>query len=174
MMTKSNAITAPRLWLVIAKSYRALSLLAEQSIANTGMCLTDFVGIEALLHKSPLTISEIQDKVRLASGSMTAAVDRLEKLGLVVRKASPSERRARVVELTVQGKRLAASCFERHAKDLEALMSVLSEREMEQLYGSLKKLWRRAAEKLDQQEAKVKSSKEQARKSINDLRASPE
>jgi MarR family transcriptional regulator, 2-MHQ and catechol-resistance regulon repressor len=157
-------ITAPRLWLVIAKSYRVLSLLAEQSIANTGLCLTDFVALEALLHKGPLTISEIQDKVRLASGSMTAAVDRLERLGLVVRTSSPRDRRARVVELTVQGKRLAASCFARHAKDLEALMSVLSEREMEQLYGSLKKLGLLAAEKLDQQGAKVKSSKEQARK----------
>jgi MarR family transcriptional regulator, 2-MHQ and catechol-resistance regulon repressor len=171
---KSDRMKAPRLWLVIAKSYRSLSLLAEQSIANTGLCLTDFVALEALLHKGPLTISEIQDKVRLASGSMTAAVDRLEKLGLVVRKSSPSDRRARVVELTVQGKRLAASCFERHAKDLEALMSVLSEGEMEQLYGSLKKLGLLAAEKLDQREAKVKSSKEQVRRSINDLSASPE
>ena len=159
---------APRLWLVIAKSYRALSLLAEQSIADTGLCLTDFAALEALLHKGPLTISEIQDKVRLASGSMTAAVDRLERLGLVVRKSSPSDRRARIVELTVQGKRLAASCFERHAKDLEALMSVLSEREMEQLYASIKKLGLLAAQKLDQQGAKVKSNKEQARKSRND------
>jgi len=70
------------------KSFRVLSLVAEQSIANTGLCLTDFAALEALLHKGPLTITQIQDKVRLASGSMTAAVDRLEKLGLVVRRAS--------------------------------------------------------------------------------------
>jgi len=163
-MTKSNAVTAPRLWLVIAKSYRALSLLAEHSIANTGLCLTDFVALEALLHKGPLTISEIQDKVRLASGSMTAAVDRLEKLGLVVRKSSRSDRRARVVELTSQGKRLAASCFERHAHDLEELMSALSQEEKEQLYESLKKLGLLAAEKLNHQEAKVNSSRKQVRK----------
>src|ERR1700704_2682288 len=105
-MKKSPCITAPRLWLVITKSYRVLSLLAEQSIANTGPCLTDFAALEALLRKGPLTISEIQDKVRLASGSMTAAVDRLEKLKLVVRKSSPSDRLARVLELTPQGKRL--------------------------------------------------------------------
>jgi MarR family 2-MHQ and catechol resistance regulon transcriptional repressor len=164
MMTKSNAMTAPRLWLVIAKSYRALSLLAEQSIANTGLCLTDFVALEALLHKGPLTISEIQEKVRLASGSMTAAVDRLEKLGLVVRKSSRSDRRARVVELTAQGKRLAASCFERHANDLEALLSALSQEEKEQLYESLKKLGLLAAEKLNDQEAKVIRSRKQVRK----------
>src|SRR6266480_7229295 len=136
-MSKSGRITAPRLWLVIAKSYRALRLLAEQSIVNTGLCLTDFAALEALLHKGPLTISQIQEKVRLASGSMTAAVDRLEKLGLAVRKSRPSDRRARVLELTTKGKRLAASCFERHAKDLEALMSALSQKEKEQLYGSI-------------------------------------
>jgi len=164
MVKKSDRITAPRLWLVIAKSYRALSLLAERSIANTGLCLTDFVALEALLHKGPLTISQIQEKVRLASGSMTAAVDRLEKLELVVRKSSPSDRRARVVELTAQGRRLAASSFGRHAKDLEALMSALSGKEMEQLYGSLKKLGLLAAEKLEEQETRFRRSKEQATK----------
>src|SRR2546430_15067898 len=109
MLRKTDPITAPRLWLVMAKSYRALSLLAEQSIANTGLCLTDFVALEALLRKGPLTISEIQDKVRLASGSMTAAVDRLERLGLVVRTASPSDRRARGGGLTREGKRPAGT-----------------------------------------------------------------
>jgi MarR family transcriptional regulator, 2-MHQ and catechol-resistance regulon repressor len=152
MMKKSGVIRAPRLWLVIAKGYRALSLLAEQSIANTGLCLTDFVALEALLHKGPLTISEIQDKVRLASGSMTAAIDRLENLGLVVRKSSPTDRRARVIHLTAEGKRLAASCFERHAKDLETLMSVLSQKEKEQLYRSIKKLGLLAAEQLSLQD----------------------
>jgi MarR family transcriptional regulator, 2-MHQ and catechol-resistance regulon repressor len=134
-----------------------LSLVAERSIANTGLCLTDFAALEALLHKGPLTITQIQEKVLLASGSMTAAVDRLEKLGLIVRKSSPSDRRARVVELTAEGKRLAKSCFERHAKDLEALMSTLCETEIEQIHGSLKKLGLLAAEKLEELQAKSKS-----------------
>jgi MarR family 2-MHQ and catechol resistance regulon transcriptional repressor len=161
MLKKSDRIAAARLWLVIAKSYDALRLLAEQSIANTGLCLTDFAALEALLHKGPLTISAIQGKVRLASGSMTAAVDRLEKLGLVIRRSSPSDRRARVVELTARGRRLAASCFERHARDLEALMSVLSEEEIEQLHGSLKKLGMLAAVKLDEQETRFRSGQKQ-------------
>jgi len=159
MVNKTDRITAPRLWLVILKSHRALSLLAEQSIANTGLCLTDFAAVEALLHKGPLTITEIQDKVRLASGSMTAAVDRLEKLGLIVRKSSPSDRRARVVHLTAEGKQLAASSFERHAKDLEALMSPLSEKEKEQIYEPLKKLGLLAADKLEQREANLKAKR---------------
>ncbi len=160
----SNPITAPKLWWVMARSHHVLRLLAERSIANTGLCLTDFAALEALLHKGPLTITEIQDKVMLASGSMTAAIDRLEKMGLVVRKSTAKDRRARVVQLTPEGQLVATASFEKHADDLESLVSVLSDKEKTQLYGSLKKLGLLAAEKLDQQEAKVESSKEQARK----------
>ena len=147
-MSSKVEMDAPRLWLVLSRCHRALNQIAERSIEDAGLCLSDFAALEALLHKGPLTISEIQEKVLLASGSMTAAVDRLEKLGLVVRTSSPSDRRARVVKLTPKGKRLAASRFEQHAKDLEALMSELSENEKEQIYRSLKKLGLLAAEKL--------------------------
>jgi MarR family 2-MHQ and catechol resistance regulon transcriptional repressor len=89
------------------------------------------------------------DKVLLASGSMTAAIDRLENRGLVVRKSTSSDRRTRIVELTQEGNRVAAAYFERHARDLEDLMSVLSPQEKRQVYASLKKLGLYAAQKLD-------------------------
>jgi MarR family 2-MHQ and catechol resistance regulon transcriptional repressor len=148
MKEATGEIAAPRLWWVMMRSHRALRLLAEQSIANAGLCLTDFAALEALLHKGSLSISEIQDKVQLASGSMTAAIDRLEKHGLVVRKSTASDRRARIVQLTEEGKRVAAACFEKHASDLEDLMSVLSANEKQQLYAALKKLGLLAAQKL--------------------------
>ena len=148
MKEATGEIAAPRLWWVMMRSHRALRLLAEQSIANAGLCLTDFAALEALLHKGSLGISEIQDKVQLASGSMTAAIDRLEKHGLVVRKSTASDRRARIVQLTEEGKRVATACFEKHASDLEDLMSVLSANEKQQLYASLKKLGLLAAQKL--------------------------
>ena len=159
-MKKSEKLAAVRVWMIIFKSHRVVSQLVEQSIAKAGLCLTDFAALEALLHKGPLTITEIQSKVLLASGSMTAAVDRLEKLGLVARKSTPRDRRARLIELTREGKRLAAECFERHEKDLDGLMSVLSDDEKRQVYTSLKKLGLLAAEKLEQQKAKIHQNKE--------------
>src|SRR6266404_1401214 len=130
----SNPITAPKLWWVIARSHHALRLLAERSIANTGLCLTDFAALEALLHKGPLTITEIQDKVMLASGSMTAAVDRLEKKGLIIRCPAPSDRRAKVLELTPEGRRVVESAFRRHAAELESAMAILSQSEKRSLH----------------------------------------
>jgi MarR family transcriptional regulator, 2-MHQ and catechol-resistance regulon repressor len=150
-MTKSaSRIAAPKLWWVMTRSQHGLRLLAEQSILNTGLCLTDFAALEALLHKGPLTITQIQDKVLLASGSMTAAVDRLEKRGLVVRRSTSRDRRARIVELTKQGERVAAEYFEKHARDLEDLMSVLSDREKQQVYSSLRKLGLLAVRRLSE------------------------
>src|ERR1700682_5027275 len=105
-MSEKTQPGAPKLWIVLAKGYRALAVSAGRSMADLGLCLTDFMVLEALLHKGPLTISEIQAKVLLASGSMTAAVDRVESLGLLVRKTTPKDRRARVLELTPTGRRL--------------------------------------------------------------------
>ena len=150
MKKKVSRIRAPQLWWVMARSHHAIRLLAEQSITNAGLCLTDFAALEALLHKGPLTISQIQEKVQLASGSMTAAIDRLEQRGLVVRKATSSDRRARIVELTPEGKRVAAAYFEKHANELEDLMSVLSTKEKQQVHASLKKLGLHAAQKLNE------------------------
>src|SRR5690349_3625752 len=145
-MKKNAAIDAPRLWLVLARCYRAVSHVAEQSIADAGLCLTDFAALEALLHKGPLTITEIQNKVLLASGSMTAAIDRLEKNGVVTRNFTAADRRARVIELTSEGRRLIQARFQQHLRDLESTMSLLKTEEKRQLYAWLKKLGLHAAE----------------------------
>jgi len=136
----SCKVDAPHLWLVLSRCHRALSNIAERSIEETGLCLSDFAALEALLHKGPLTITAIQGKVLLASGSMTAAVDRLEKKGLIKRSPAPSDRRAKVLQLTPQGKRVVETAFRRHVAELASAMVVLNPSEMQHLHALLKKL----------------------------------
>jgi MarR family 2-MHQ and catechol resistance regulon transcriptional repressor len=133
-------VEAPRLWLVLARCHRALSQIAERSIEETGLGLTDFAALEALLHKGPLTITEIHGKVPLALGSMTAAVDRLEKKGLIIRTAATEDRRSKRLKLTPQGRRVVENAFSRHAAELESAMAVLSQSEKRELHSLLKKL----------------------------------
>jgi MarR family 2-MHQ and catechol resistance regulon transcriptional repressor len=137
--------TAGQLWVVLARCHKALSVLVERSIAKEGLCLSDFMILEALLHKGPLTITEIQGKVLLASGSMTAAVDRLENKGHIVRKTTPGDRRARRLELTEEGRTLITAVFEAHNQELENWMSGLTGAEKQQAYNVLKKLGLSAA-----------------------------
>lgn len=145
-MPKPSEITPPHLWIVLSRCHHALRLAAEHSITGTGLGLTDFMVLEALLHKGPLTITEIQKKVLLATGSMTAAVDRVERKGLIVRCTTSADRRARVLELTPAGRELIEKAFAQHAGDLESIMSALSATEKEQLYRLTRKLGFAAAE----------------------------
>jgi MarR family 2-MHQ and catechol resistance regulon transcriptional repressor len=82
--------------------------------------------------------------VLLTSGSISTAVDRLVKRGLVARLDHPDDRRVRLVELTPEGRALIAAAYERHAADLDAVFGVLSADERVTLVSLLRTLGRSA------------------------------
>ena len=128
-------------FLVLWKAARAVQAHAEKSITDLAMCGSDFGVLEALLHKGPLPVNEIGKKVLLTSGSITVAVDRLEQKGLVERRAHGSDRRARVVHLTGDGRKLITRAYAQHAEDLERLVSAsLTAKERATLIRPLKKI----------------------------------
>lgn len=133
------------LWLLLWKATKALETQAHYSVKTMGLGLSDFGVLEALLHKGPLPVNAIRQKVLLSSGSMTAAVDRLEGGGLVERTATPDDRRARIVRLTVKGKSLIGKLFQEHALDMERAFSCLDTAERETLANLLRKLGRGVA-----------------------------
>jgi MarR family 2-MHQ and catechol resistance regulon transcriptional repressor len=133
-------VSAPRLWLVLARAYGSMVSYIEGAITAQGLGLSDFMVLEVLLHKGPLTISAIGEKVLLASASMTSAIDRLEKRGLVQRRSCSSDRRIRLVELTSDGTIFIEEIYARHKKDLEHVTSGLSDAERKTLYEGLKKI----------------------------------
>ena len=151
-MNETSRVTAPKLWVVLARCQRAMALLVERWIGEAGLSTSDFQLLETLLHKGPLTIAEIQKKVLLATGSMTVAVDRVEKKGLVNRTATPGDRRARRLVLTEKGSQLADALYKAHAEQLETAMSALDDAEIRELYRLLKKLGLFAAEELKKAE----------------------
>ncbi|HEY5061056.1 MAG TPA: MarR family transcriptional regulator [Gemmatimonadaceae bacterium] len=128
------------IFLVLSRATRAVEARALASIAGTGLCASDFAVLEALLHKGPLPVNTLGKRVLLTSGSMTAAVDRLVARRLVARKDDPHDRRVRVVALTAEGRRLIKSVFERHASDLDEVVSVLTESERSALLWLLRTL----------------------------------
>ena len=132
------------LWLVLMKAHAALEHLARESIANTGICLTDFKILEILLHRGALPVNTLAVTVGLTSGSATAAIDRLSARGLVERKASAQDRRERVVHPTEAGRALAASAFQKHSDDMEAVANVLDDAERLQLLDLLRRFGKRA------------------------------
>ena len=133
-------------FLVLWKAASAVHSYAEKSLAELEMCSSDFAVLEALLHKGPLPVNEIGRKVLLTSGSITVAIDRLETKGLVERRAHGTDRRARIVHLTREGRKLIARIYADHAADMEKLAAAsLSKSERKTLIGLLKQIGYEAA-----------------------------
>jgi MarR family 2-MHQ and catechol resistance regulon transcriptional repressor len=76
----------------------------------------------------------------LTSGSITTAIDRLEKKRFVRRQACPKDRRVTFVTLTATGRTLIRRVFNAHASMLETVFEPLSTAERSALAALLKKL----------------------------------
>jgi MarR family transcriptional regulator, 2-MHQ and catechol-resistance regulon repressor len=126
--------------LVLWKAERAMEAVDRRSIEKLGLGLSDFAVLEMLLHKGPQPVNTIGAKVLLTSGSITAAVDRLEARGLVRRGNDPQDRRARIVHLTRPGRKLIACAFGEHSRTMEEAVGALSTGERATLLRLLKKL----------------------------------
>src|ERR1700733_5611176 len=136
---------ADHVWLVMMKAMRALTRYAAAGIEDTGLGLSDFGVLEALLHKGPLPVNTIGPIVDLTPGSISIAVDRLVAKGLVSRVESTEDRRVRMVALTPRGKDLIAAAFRKHSGQMKRVFSELSTEELRGFEVALKKVGKRAA-----------------------------
>ena len=137
-MAQASESGSAALWVVLARAYRAMQPFVERSVVSLGIGLSDFMILEALLHKGAMTMSALCEAVLLANASMTAAVDRLEKKKLVERIADATDRRVRLVQLTPEGTAMIKRLFARHLKDLEEVMKDVPAAERTQVRQVLK------------------------------------
>ena len=133
------------LWTALARAFGAVASHAEADIRAHGLTGGEFGVLEALYHKGPLRLGEIQEKVLVSSGGVTYLVDLLEKKDLVRREAKPGDRRVRVAVLTEQGEALIARIFPGHAAAIEAATAGLTDGERDQARALLVKLGKHAA-----------------------------
>jgi MarR family transcriptional regulator, 2-MHQ and catechol-resistance regulon repressor len=136
--------TGTHIRLVLGRAAKAIERIDRDSISDTGITVSDFTILEALLHKGPLPINTLGGKVLLTSGSMTAAANRLEEKGLIKRIRDPSDGRSFYLHLTKKGRQLIKEAFHKHARNLEKIADVLNEQERSELVSLLKKIGRHA------------------------------
>jgi MarR family 2-MHQ and catechol resistance regulon transcriptional repressor len=138
-------LSGVHVWLVLMKAFRAVAGYVEPKLRESGLGESDFRILEVLLHKGPLPVNTIGPIVRLTTGSISTAVDRLFEKGLVSRVDSEADRRVKIVALTAKGRKLIGCVFNAHAAQMENLMRVLTAAERVQLLNALKKVGKEAA-----------------------------
>ncbi len=136
--------TAPHIRLILWKAAKAVEKVDRASIAKTGLQLSDFTIMEVLLHKGSLPINTIGEKVLLTSGSMTAAVNRLEARDYVKRVQDCSDGRCFKVHLTKTGRNTIKKAYKIHEQNLETIAEVLTPDERSEMVRLLKKIGQKA------------------------------
>ena len=140
--SKATQDSAPALkaWVVLARAYLAISRHVAADVARYDLTASEFGILEALYHKGPLLLGDLQKKILVTSGGVTYLVNRLAAKGLITRESFPGDKRSRFAVLTPDGSALIKQIFPGHAKRLTKVMSALSPKEQKRLAGMLRTL----------------------------------
>ena len=76
---------------------------------------------------------ELADFTMVTTGGMTKRIDRLERAGLVTRRASEQDGRGRVVKLTERGRDVIDAAFTEHMRNERRLVDQLTAQEAAQM-----------------------------------------
>ncbi len=160
LRTTPAETSALRLWVIMSRAHSAISEHAAADVAHHGLTLTEFAILEALYHRGPMLLGEVQRRILVSSGGITFLVDRLAAKGLVERRACASDRRARYAALTSKGVDLLDAIFPSHAAMLTRATSGLTVEEQGVVTALLRTLGLHAAElpKADELNDEAKSA----------------
>lgn len=110
-----------------------LQLLQQEAVKGSSVTFHDFV-ILATLRKEPapheLPVSRIAEYVLRPMGSISQALDRVERAGLIARRAATDDRRKVIVSLTPEGIDLADELLTAYAQTRSHVFDRLTQTEL--------------------------------------------
>jgi DNA-binding MarR family transcriptional regulator len=92
----------------------------------------DVALFEVLATPEPWSVRRIAEALAAPITTISSALDRLERQGLVERRRIPDDRRVVRIELTARGRRLAARLRDAHVENCRSMLSQLNAREREE------------------------------------------
>ncbi|MGP3920691.1 MarR family winged helix-turn-helix transcriptional regulator [Nonomuraea sp. 10N515B] len=135
----------PRLTAVglLAEVHAGLMARLQPAIAAARLSEIDFEAVLRLA-RSPgeqLRMSDLSAQTGLSTSGVTRVVDRLEREGVVRRRACPSDRRASYAVLTDAGRERLQSVLPQHLQDIDdTFTSLLDAEELEAFLATLRKI----------------------------------
>lgn len=108
------------------------TVLYQQSVATAlGLYNNDFLSIDILHEKGPITAGELSKLTGLTTGSVTALIDRLEKNGFVQRQHDPNDRRKVIIVPLYEDKEDVRRTYLQLHEEMVKLASSYTEEELE-------------------------------------------
>ncbi len=134
-----------RLRRTIVRAEQALSEI-DRSILPKGLCESDLSILERLERKGARPVNGLARQVGLTSGSMTSAVQRLRRRGLVETRRDLEDKRVVWVSATSEAEKIVESFSQLRGEVLEEVFRKWSERERSVLINLLRRVRKDAGE----------------------------
>jgi DNA-binding MarR family transcriptional regulator len=117
---------------------------AGEFLSRFGLTDVQF-NLMMLLHhqggaKGGLSQARLSEMMLVNRANITSLIDRMEKSGLVVRTAAPTDRRYNIVKLTAHSKKLLAKVEPLYAEEVKRIMAAFNQTEQKALITMLEKI----------------------------------
>ncbi len=140
-----TSMTTEEAFRALVRTYGLMRRVMEPFFVQYGISGSQW-GILRALHraagegKSSLRATDLGNRLLIRPPSVSGAVDRLQRHGLVVRVASASDLRAKNLRLTAQGRKLVQQVQDKLAAQVQSVLGKLDEAEQIELHRLLGKL----------------------------------
>lgn len=137
--------TTEKAFRALLHTYGLLKRAMEPYFARFGISGSQW-GVLRALHRAEqegaggLRLTDLGERLLVRPASVTGAIDRIQRMGLVSRSASSTDLRAKVVRLTPAGRSLIERILKGHKARIEAVLAGLNMAEQEAL-GQLLQRW---------------------------------
>jgi MarR family 2-MHQ and catechol resistance regulon transcriptional repressor len=127
-------------WLGIVSAYRAVHVLLNQQLAESGLTFPQYRVIRALGKFGAMPMNKISEHMLVTPANITGLVDRLEGRGYIERVERGTDRRVIRITLTRKGKTLYQRTSVQNRKLVNRIMRVLTNDELLNLAKLLEKI----------------------------------
>lgn len=103
------------------RQFQVFSEQASEALGLTSLQYQTLLAIKAHDGAGPFTVTVLSQQLLIKHNSAVGLVDRIEQLGLVVRRHCEQDRRSVVVELTPLGKRSLNRLAAKHRRELQRI-----------------------------------------------------
>ncbi|MDG6906204.1 MAG: MarR family transcriptional regulator [Nitrososphaerota archaeon] len=120
--------------------YKAMRRSMAEELSREGLTPPQFGLLRVIAKREAIPLNRISQEMLVTPPNITGVVDRLEAKHLVRRVVNKEDRRATIVELTYEGRRLQELVAKRYDKFMKEILSEFTRSEQETLRNLLLKL----------------------------------
>jgi len=113
---------------------------------STGLSMPQFSMMMQMYHRGACGMSEVSERFEITPAAASQLVDKLVQSGFLMRQEDPSDRRAKLLDLTQKGRELIEAGIEERYRWVNEMESKLTDEESSQISEALDVMTRNAQE----------------------------